>query len=133
MGPGRQTSHRISLGLPAHRQWTEALLALEGYRTAEAVYTSRLHVALPCLAFGTPVWIANPSRGFAPGRFSVIEELGVDYCRLSVADVSGWSRRYIGFLETHLRQRVLQGDPQMPEATPGMETRPSRLWWMRWI
>lgn len=28
---------------------------LEKYKTAEEVHTSRLHVALPCVAFGTPV------------------------------------------------------------------------------
>ncbi len=38
-------------------------------RTANLVYTDRLHIALPCIAFGTPV-ILTP-RKFQPERYSI--------------------------------------------------------------
>jgi len=42
-------------------QYAESLL--QKYREAKCVVTTRLHVAMPCLAFGTPVlFIANPKK-----------------------------------------------------------------------
>lgn len=41
---------------------------LELYKTAELVITKRLHVALPCVAFGTPV--ITYQETFTPERFS---------------------------------------------------------------
>ena len=131
-GPGRPLSHRISRRDSPRQQWKWAVEALERYRTAEAVYTSRLHVALPCLAFGTPVWIANPSRGaWQPSRFSLLEKLGVDYETLVTADVSPWARRYVEFLEAHLSRPVEAGEPKMPDVPAG--GMPSWFRWMRWL
>ena len=59
--PGTPLTHRISREFSVERQWKAALHALDSYRSAEAICISRLHVALPCLAFGIPVWIAKPS------------------------------------------------------------------------
>jgi hypothetical protein len=127
-GPGQQLSHRISRRDSAATQWQAALEALAKYRSAEAVYTSRLHVALPCLAYGTPVWIANPKRGaWRACRFGIVEELGLPYEALVTADVSEWARKYLGFLETHLSLRIDSGEPKMP-TVPAV----SNSWLPRW-
>lgn len=49
------------------------------YRTASLVITSRIHVALPCLAFGTPVIYTGPKDS----RFGVFEGIPID---------TGWNR-----------------------------------------
>jgi hypothetical protein len=77
-GPGEALTHQLSREVTVDEQWALATDLLARYRRAEAVHTSRLHVALPCLAFGTPVWIADPQRGaWHLERFSLPEELGV--------------------------------------------------------
>jgi hypothetical protein len=130
-GPGQPLTHRISRRDSLPEQWDRATEILAKYRTAEAVYTSRLHVALPCLAYGTPVWIANPAHGaWQPCRFGLLEELGLPYETLVTADVSPWARRYLEFLQTHLEQCIEPGEPQMPLA-PAMESRWPPRWW-RW-
>ena len=53
--------------------------ALQRYRIAEAVYTTRFHVAFPCLASGKPVYLASPQNAWPPGRFSVFEKLDDPY------------------------------------------------------
>lgn len=126
-GPGERLSHHISRGDSVARQWEMALQALARYRTAEAVYTSRLHVALPCLAYGTPVWISDPRSAWRPGRFGIVEELGVPYETLVTADVSPWARRYVAFLEAQCAARIDEGDPKMP-----MVSSRSNRWLPRW-
>jgi len=42
---------------------------LQTLKTAELVYTDRLHIALPCISFGTPV-ILNP-RNYKLERYSL--------------------------------------------------------------
>jgi hypothetical protein len=130
-GPGEALTQRITRSMPVEEQWALALAMIEKYRTAEAVYTSRLHVALPCLAFGTPVWIANPAKtAWHPSRFGILDALGVGYEKLAEADVSAWALRYAGFLEQHIGLRVEPGEPKLPAC----EYRPARWipeWW-RW-
>lgn len=48
-------THRIPQDWSWEQQWTTAMQRLELYMKAELVVTSRLHVLLPCIAFGTPV------------------------------------------------------------------------------
>lgn len=54
-------------------KFKEAKRLLKIYADAELVVTSRIHVALPCLAFGTPVIFIHPNRDNS--RFSGIIEL----------------------------------------------------------
>jgi hypothetical protein len=79
------------------------------YMRAELVVTSRLHVALPCLAFGTPVIITDPMKwGHRERnrRFSILDAIGVRYGTPYVQDVSDWRSRYVGFLERNLAIQV---------------------------
>lgn len=130
-GPGVALSQTITRRWTVEEQWTGAITALDKFRTAEAVYTSRLHVALPCLAFGTPVWIANPAtHAWHPSRFGLLEAMGIPWESLTTADVSPWARRYTQFLETHLQMPIVPGTPKLPATT----YRPSSWipeWW-RW-
>ncbi len=123
-GPGTRLTHRISREEPVAQQWDRATDLLAMYRTAEAVHTSRLHVALPCLAFGTPVWIARPDSAPLPDRFSLVEELGVPYETLVVHDVTPAADRYRQFLRTHLDGVVGSGEPVRPTLVT-----PDRLRW----
>lgn len=67
--------------IPWVQQWRQASELLERLRTAEEVYTNRLHVLLPCLAFGTPVRIFSMLHD---PRFSIARELGVQYGKLQI-------------------------------------------------
>ena len=55
-------SHVIPRNMSWQEQWAGAMKCLDLYRKARAVYTSRLHVILPCLAFGTPVVFTGDRR-----------------------------------------------------------------------
>jgi hypothetical protein len=58
--PFVRLTHHISGKMSWRDQWVRALEFLELYRRAALVITSRLHVALPCIAFGTPVIFTCP-------------------------------------------------------------------------
>jgi hypothetical protein len=113
-----QVSHAIASDLAWPDQWTRALHVLELYRRAQLVYTGRLHVALPCLAFGTPVHIAAPRVGSeTERRFSILETtLGVRYGAVNQIDVSSAARGYVEFLERALGLKLTPSSPKMPPA-----------------
>lgn len=58
--------------MPCNDQITLAEQRLNTLKQAAVVYTSRLHVALPCIALGTPVVIEDWRKGFQPERFSLL-------------------------------------------------------------
>lgn len=95
-------SHAIPSGMP----WTEQLALggelLEKYRTAKRVITSRLHVALPCLAFGTPVVVQASTEYTYAKRFSIFEALGVELDKETVLDVSKIADNYRRFVFQNL-------------------------------
>ncbi len=64
-------THRVKPGTPAATRRRMAIEALTRYRTAELVITSRLHAALPCMAFGTPVVFTSHSPGDI--RFTTVQ------------------------------------------------------------
>lgn len=70
-------THRIASNVSWEIQQSAASVSLSLYHNAKAVYTSRLHVLLPCIAFGTPVALThippNEER-----RFSLAKYLGVE-------------------------------------------------------
>lgn len=57
-------------------QYRKAYTLLEKYRKAELVITSRLHVTLPCIAFGTPVIYMGPISKY-DDRITILDQLGV--------------------------------------------------------
>lgn len=58
--PVTRTYHSLSLpDMSYERRREQAIRLLEVYANAELVITSRIHCALPCLAFGTPVIFVN--------------------------------------------------------------------------
>lgn len=58
----RLTHHGKEPGASSDNQYllSRAEIVLEQYRRAQCVITSRLHVAMPCLAFETPVVLVHP-------------------------------------------------------------------------
>lgn len=70
-------THLIPDWLPWEDQMTVAERSLSVYQTSREIFTSRLHVLLPCIAFGTPVALThippNEER-----RFSLAKYLGVE-------------------------------------------------------
>jgi hypothetical protein len=66
--------HDASLKRSMVRRMAVAQALLDKYRTAELVITSRLHVALPCRAFGTPCIFLH-SRLQEDPRFSGLESV----------------------------------------------------------
>ena len=69
-------THLISKDMSWEAQRAEASRLLCLYMQAELVRTNRLHVILPCLAFGTPVQWEGKASVFQPERFSILEILG---------------------------------------------------------
>lgn len=109
-------SHSIGTGLPWREQWSQALHALELYRRAEIVHTRRLHVALPCLAFGTPVVIHDPGDVMeAKRRFSLLRALGVPYGEVITMDVTPMAERYRAFLARHAKLATADHAPMRPD------------------
>jgi hypothetical protein len=53
------TSHADSCTSDSEARFTKAQALLNHYQSAACVITSRLHCALPCLAFGTPVFVVD--------------------------------------------------------------------------
>ena len=111
-------SNTLSKDVSWAAQWDMALVRLDQLRTAEIVYTSRLHVALPCLAFGTPVVVPRHVRGavFQPARLSLLDALGFAFDRPCTLDVEPWATRYVAFLSTHLGHPVRPGPFRFPRA-----------------
>lgn len=87
--------------IPASMSWQDqvrlAQVSLHTYREAESVETCRLHVAIPCLAFGTPVTIRPPIND--PERFTLLDDFGVKFNIQTVMDMAPFRRRYLRFLE----------------------------------
>ncbi len=89
-------------------QWRLALQRLDQLRRAEIVYTNRLHVILPCLAFGTPVSFptASLSQTWEKHRLTILGALGFEYDTDVVIDTGTWSETYRQFLATALNTRL---------------------------
>jgi hypothetical protein len=114
-GPGKRLTHKISKRMAWPVQFSHAVSFLSAYRVASAVYTSRLHVALPCLAFGTPVLIAKPKKNEALARFSLLDAMGIKYGKLVMSDVSKWKETYLNFISSQLGINIrCLGEPAMP-------------------
>lgn len=98
-------------------QWNLARELLGRIRTAELVTTSRLHVVLPCLAFGTPVMFPSKRLGslFEKQRLSLLFDLGFVFDTPVEMDVTGRAAGYVSFLEGSVGPLVRADEPAMPE------------------
>lgn len=97
-------------------QYRKAYTLLEKYRKAELVITSRLHVTMPCLAFGTPVIYMGPISK-TDDRVTILDRLGVKRLHWRVLkyhpslalrkpktiDISKIRESYINFLQDAIR------------------------------
>ncbi len=98
-------------------QWNLALARLDLLRRAELIVTNRLHVILPCLAFGTPVLARRQEVDSTPQpeRFSLLEDIGFEFGTIVTMDVSQYSNRYKLFLAKALEIDIMERDPVFPE------------------
>ncbi|MEM3000586.1 MAG: polysaccharide pyruvyl transferase family protein [Nitrososphaerales archaeon] len=99
--PGIQMTHTIK-PMRIKDQWLLANEYLDIYRKAALVHTSRLHVVLPCLAFGTPVRLVRPKKWWRRTRLSIARDLGCKIGEITTTDVSHYKRRYLGFLRQYV-------------------------------
>lgn len=88
-----KVTHHLPSNISWRDQWTRAIQVLETYRQAKVVYTSRLHAALPCLAFGTPIVFSRPDPvtirdPLVDNRLSLLRFLGVEDERAVTIDAA---------------------------------------------
>ncbi len=108
---------KIHPRLPWGRQWQFAVLMLERLAKAELVITSRLHVAIPCLAMGTPVMMSRADReGVAyPERLTILDHYGFEYDRPNVIDMTPHADAYRKFLSDQLGAPLADREPVFPK------------------
>lgn len=101
--------------LPWEESWNEALKRLELLKTAEIVLTNRLHVILPCLAFGTPVKFQPNETGELnqPDRFSILNHMGISTFSNGI-DIEKYKLTYRKFLGKLIGQDTITRDPVFP-------------------
>lgn len=98
-GPGTKMTHWCSPEDTWNKKWKIVENYLNLYKKAEAVYTSRLHVALPCISMGTPVYIES---NIDTRRFSILDSIGVKYNKLEKYNADWLKIKYKKFLEKNL-------------------------------
>lgn len=114
-GPGTHYTHNIDPSMPWKDKWDLSLKMIDIYKTAKVVYTNRLHVALPCLALGTPVYVVSNTD---TTRFSILETLGVNFDNISYnVNVNDIKAIYKEFMETQLNEKLTIQAPQLPKIT----------------
>ena len=99
---------------PFVEKWRLAVEAIHRYSRAALVTTTRMHVALPCVAMGTPVVYVGPQDD----RTSLLREIGIEHGRRSLPDVSRFRDRYMAFLEKNLRITLKPSDFSEPPVPP---------------
>lgn len=106
--PGARLTNEIPAAMTWMDQWNAAAHRLDLLRRAELVYTARLHVALPCLAFGTPVVFPSRLRpkSFQPQRLITLDDIGFQFDAAVTMDVSSFANRYMSFLGRCLGRHV---------------------------
>lgn len=112
-------THHISRKMSWRDQWARAVYVLDIYRRASLIYTSRLHVALPCIAFGTPVMFScpDPERINDPlvyRRISLLRYLGVADGVVAEVNPEPVAASYRAFLERHLNIKIKEQPPLFP-------------------
>jgi hypothetical protein len=111
--PGQKVTNFIPDDLGWQSQWSLAAARLRQLRTAKLVYTTRLHIVLPCLAFGTPVIVPINSIRRIPQneRFSLLDMLNFEYGVPNVIDITSVAQRFRDFLSDSLSIPIADHDP----------------------
>lgn len=109
-GPGAHWSHNVSPYLRLEEEWALAKDAIYRYAQASLVHTTRIHVALPCIALGTPVRYLGPRDD----RTSIVDAVGIKHGKESLPDATYWRELFVDFLERHTGRRA--GNGQYHEA-----------------
>lgn len=115
--PGTVSLTNVIGDVPWSEQWELARFRLEQLRRAEIVYTNRLHVLLPCLAFGTPVVFPSSAlpHVFQRQRLTLAEMLGCEFDVPLEIDVTAWADRFTAFLGDRLQRQLAPVEaPPMP-------------------
>ena len=112
-GPGERLSHGGWEKKSVTAQWEAALGLMKKYRSAKLVTTNRLHVALPCLAYGTPVRIVW-KHVWQDVRLSILRKLGVKDGEVSAVNLKVVADRYRAFIKQHLKMLDGTGEPKLP-------------------
>lgn len=101
---GEGFTQNISASITWVEQWERALLRLDALKKAKSVTTSRLHVALPCLAMGTPVKIPYKCMGEVgePERLTILTDMGFEYDKFNEIDMTPFAERFKDFLYSKL-------------------------------
>lgn len=106
--------HKIK-EMPFLDEWALAIKLLNMYRTAKMVYTTRLHVVLPCLAFGTPVQYMK--RGFGLDRFSILDLIGIRENRCSIMEVNPFQNNIIQHLSDITQSTIVDKNIDINDLT----------------
>lgn len=115
-GPGKHITHWINSEMSWPDQWNLAIHFLNIYKKAKEVHTTRLHVVLPCLAFGTTVFFYKKQND---SRFSVLEE--IDKCKsgeriiVNRNQIDNFENQFIKFLEKTLQIQIKKDSPKFPK------------------
>lgn len=74
-------NHKFNLELTHIERFKLAKSLLEKYSKAKLVITTRIHGALPCLAFHTPVILINKIYDYYrfPGLYELLNTIGINY------------------------------------------------------
>lgn len=115
-GPGIRMTHNIEKDSTFKKEWNLCISILNQYRISKVVYTTRVHVALPCVALGTPVVYLGPTD---EGRTTILGEIGIVPGRISCPDVSKWRERYKNFLYKYTQIRYNSEEPVKPTVKVG--------------
>lgn len=97
-------SQHVNDGTPWAKRWDGALKRLDEIRQANSVVTCRLHIILPCLAFGTPVKFENSSFQHLQNseRFTMLDEIGFKFGEWNEIDLTPFAERFKAFLYSNL-------------------------------
>ena len=113
-------SNYISAEMSWRDQWGLAQHRLEQLKKAEIVHTNRLHVVLPCLAFGTPVIFKKEHLGVTikQDRFTLLEQIGFPYDEEFSLNTDVFVENFHSFLTHALNKPIDIHDPVFPVPLP---------------
>jgi len=114
-GPGESMSHSIPKDVKFDEEWDLCLNRLDRYRKATLVHTSRIHVAMPCVAMGTPVRYT----GKIDGRTSIIPAIGIAIGEPCLPDIRKWRDSYIEYLAQYAGIGASMDVPVKPNVMEG--------------